>query len=510
MTAVNNRPLKFIATLTLAALVTWVFGSLQFPGHAQSQENVLRVGVSGLPPGRGNPYKGVGHPHIYTWAGIFDALTVVNPTGAATPSLATSWENVDPNTWRVSLRRGVTFQNGEPFNAEAVAVTIAYVSSDEGLATAAGRNFRGYSVTAISDLRIEIKTEKPNPVLPNVLAALRVMAPKAWADLGDEGFSQSPSGTGPFELVEWAGERAILTAFSGSWRPPKIAALEVIGLPEQAARRDALLSGQIDIMNRPGVDNIPQLEAAGFTIDAISGPLSHNVALLQAGPNVLAAFKDKRVRQALNYAVNKEAMSRDLFGNIRPISAQPATSNAFGFDPGIEPYPYDPDKARSLLAEAGYADGFSFVLEFSGDEVTMYQQIAQDLAQVGVKAEIRTTTFPDWLKKFLGNTWEGNAFSHVWGVAPEIDAGKPMGFNSCMKDNPWYCNQEIMPLIDKVNTEFDSAERKALLGELMRWYHDEAPSIYLFDQPELNALSPRVKNFQNLNRMFQYHKIDLS
>ena len=211
MTAVNNRPLKFIATLTLAALVTWVFGSLQFPGHAQSQENVLRVGVSGLPPGRGNPYKGVGHPHIYTWAGIFDALTVVNPTGAATPSLATSWENVDPNTWRVSLRRGVTFQNGEPFNAEAVAVTIAYVSSDEGLATAAGRNFRGYSVTAISDLRIEIKTEKPNPVLPNVLAALRVMAPKAWADLGDEGFSQSPSGTGPFELVEWAGERAILT-----------------------------------------------------------------------------------------------------------------------------------------------------------------------------------------------------------------------------------------------------------------------------------------------------------
>jgi peptide/nickel transport system substrate-binding protein len=477
---------------------------------AWAQADTLRVGASGLPPGRGNPYKGVGHPHIYTWAGIFDALTVVNPTGAPTPGLATSWKNIDPNTWRIELRRGVTFQNGEPFNAEAVAVTIGYVTTDEGLATAAGRNFRGYSVTAIDDYTIELKTEKPNPIVPNVLAALRIMAPKAWTDLGDEGFTQTPFGTGPFRLVEWAGERAILKAFMGSWRPPKIGNLEVVELPERAARRDALLSGQIDIMNRPSVDDIPQLEAAGFTVHSIAGPLSHNVALLQEGPTVLSAFTDKRVRQALNYAVNKEAMGRELFRNTRATSAQPATSNAFGFDPNLEPYPYDPDKARALLAEAGYADGFSFVLEFSGDEVSMYQQIAQDLGAVGVEVDIRTTTFPDWLKKFLGNTWEGNAFSHVWGVAPEIDAAKPMGFNSCMKSNPWYCNQTVMPLIEKISNEFDADKRKLLLHELMRWYHDEAPSIYLFDQPEMNAFSPRVQNFNNINRALQYHEMTLA
>ena len=479
------------------------------PAIAQPADT-LRVGVISLPPGRGNPYKGVGSPHIYVWSALFDSLTFVDESGASTPALAASWQNVDPNTWRFTLRRGIKFQNGESFDANAVKVTMDYVTSEAGLATAAGRNFKGYSLNVIDDFTIEVRTEKPSPIVPNVISSLAILAPQAWTDLGDEGFTQAPVGTGSYSLVRWTPDRAILAGFAGSWRPPIIPNIEVIELPERPARLQALLSGQIDIMLTAEPDNFAQIEAAGHRVDLAPSPQAFAVALIQAGAPAFEPFKDRRVRQALNYAVDKETIARELLRNTRRISAQPATANAFGFDESLAPYPYDPDKARALLAEAGYANGFKFVMENVSADLNILQRVAQDLKQVGVEVEIVPVTFPDWLKKFLANTWESQSFNHVFGVAPELDAGKPMGFNSCLKPNPWYCDEAVMPLVEQVNTEFDSAKRKALLHQLMRWYHEEAPAIYLFDQVEMNGIAARVKNFKNINRAFNYHEMTLA
>ena len=101
-------------------------------------------------------------------------------------------------------------------------------------------------------------------------------------------------------------------------------------------------------------------------------------------------------------------------------------------------------------------------------------------------------------------------FRHVWGVAPEMDAAKTMAFNSCLRNKPWYCDQKIMPLLEQVNGEFDPAKRKALLQQLMRWYHDEAPVIYLLDNPEINAVHGRVQNFENVNAVLLYEKMTLA
>lgn len=503
------RLIKNCAWLTLFVLVFVAAQGAAAPARAEA--DTLRVGTYGPPPGLGNPYKGAWRPGVYTWAAIFDALTFVDAEGAATPALATSWQNVDPNTWQINLRRGVSFQNGEPFNAEAVAVTMAWVTSDVGGATTpTGRNFRGYSVKVLDDYTIELKTEKPNPIVPNILAAFRVFAPTAWTDLGDEGFTKSPVGTGPYRLAKWVGGNAVLKAHRESWRAPTIENLEVIDLPDRAARLEALLSDQIDIMIGPEPDDLARIKAAGYSVFTAAAAQASNVALRHQGTNVLPALADRRVRHALNYAVDKETMARELFGNMRPPSGQPATPNTFGFDPSIKPYPYDPEKAKQLLTEAGYPDGFAMVLEFYGDEGTMYQRIAQDLSLVGVKVEIQSIGFQEAVKKFLGNLWEGNAFRHVWGVAPEMDAAKTMAFNSCLRNKPWYCDQKIMPLLEQVNGEFDPAKRKALLQQLMRWYHDEAPVIYLLDNPEINAVHERVQNFENVNAVLLYEKMTLA
>ncbi len=509
------------ASFRLAKRYTWLsFAALAcaaalgvLPGSSQpawAEADTLRVGTYGPPPGLGNPYKGGSRPGGYTWAAIFDAMTMVDAAGAPSPALATSWRNINPTTWHLTLRQGVSFQNGEPFNAEAVAVTMAWVTSDEGAGTPTGRTFRGFTVKVLDDHKIELTTPTPNPMVPGALSLFRVFAPKAWTDLGDEGFTKTPVGTGPYRLANWIGGQAVLEAFSGSWRPPKIANLQVIDLPERAARLEALLSDQIDIMIDPAADDLPRIEAAGYKIFIGAASQTSHVALRFSGTNVLPALTDKRVRHALNYAVDKETISRELFRGLRQPSGQPATPNAFGHDPSIKPYPYDPEKAKRLLAEAGYPNGFSMVIEFYGDEGNLYQRVAQDLAKVGVNAEIQSIGFQEAVKKFIGNLWEGNAFRHLYGVAPEMDGAKPMAFNSCLQNKPWYCNQEIMPLIDQVNAEFDPGKRKVLLQELMRWYHDEAPGIFLLDNREINAVNKRVQNFENVNAVILYDKITLA
>ena len=503
----RQHAMIFLAVLVCGAALGLLPASSQ---PAWAQADTLRVGTYGPPPGLGNPYKGGWRPGIYTWGAIFDRVTMVDAQGTAQPALATSWRNVNPNTWQFTLRQGVSFQNGEPFNAQAVAVTMAYLTSKEGNPPRGGRTFRGFSVKALDDYTLEVTTEKPNPIVPNVLAALHVFAPDAWTDLGDEDFTKSPVGSGPYRLVKWIGGQAVLEAFSGSWHAPAITHLEIIDLQEPAARLEALMSDQIDIMIGPAPDDIARIEAAGYAVFSGAASQTSMMALRYQGTNVHPALTDKRVRQALNYAVDKESMARELFHNMRPPSGQPSTPASFGYDPSINPYPYDTEKAKRLLAEAGYPDGFSIVVEFYGDEGDIYQQIAEDLAQVGVKAEVRSIVFQEAVKKAIGNLWEGNAFRSIFSVLPEMDAIRSVFNSSCLRAKPWFCGQEIMPLIEQANAEFDPDKRKALLQQILRWYHDEAPSIFLLDNPEINAINKRVQNFENINSVIQYHKMTLA
>ena len=139
--------------------------------------------------------------------------------------------------------------------------------------------------------------------------------------------------------------------------------MTVVPLGERTARVQALTSGQLDIAPALSVDNIAEVEGAGHRIDIVPSTNAIALALFNSAESAHPALKDQRVRQALNYAVNKESMVQNLLGGHSKVSAQGATPNTFGYDPSLKPYAYDPDKAKKLLSEAGYGDGLKLVAE---------------------------------------------------------------------------------------------------------------------------------------------------
>lgn len=500
----------FFKSISVALLAGW---AMTGTAAAQSSDT-LTVGIWDFPAGHGNPYHTVfGQPHVYMYPTIFDTMTYVVETGSAEPGLATAWKNTSPTTWEFSLRSGTQFQNGEPFNAEAIIKVLEWFKSEEAKVSPAARSFSYLdSARAIDDHTIEIKTTAPRPLLPNMLAALYVVPPKAWADMGIQKFAVNPIGTGPYRVTEWTGENVSLEAVDNSWRTAKIPKMSFNRLTEQAARVQALLSGQIDIMIRVFPDNFAAIRAAGGTIDASPSPLLLQMAfLLENVPEGVdvTPLRDKRVRHALNYAVDKVSINENLMGGLMGLNTQYAVPGSFGYDPTLKPYEYDPDKARKLLAEAGYPNGFKLSVEVR-DFPDVFVQVASDLSKVGVQLDVNKIVNAEWGKKFLGVLWEAPTFSLTLGVAPEMDANRPMIFQSCRREPAYYCNKEVMPLIDAADAEFDMDKRRELLHELAAKLREDAPAIFLFEQKELNAYSKRVRGFKNVNRIVRYENISFA
>lgn len=473
----------------------------------------VRLGVNDV--GRhGDPFAGRGNPGTFLWNALFDPLALPDETGTPQGVLATGWKIVEPTTWEFTIRDGVTFSNGEKLDAAAVAATFEWLLTEKGRASVVGSEFRSIDSVSVSGPdTVRIVTKAPDPILINKLAMVYVVAPKAWADLGIEGFNANPSGTGPYMKQEFAAEALTLSRNPTSWRQGKLDRVVLLGLPEQASRLQALLSNQIDIAIGMGPDNIAQMEAAGLEVLVTDTPQVMSI-MLRTEENGDTPLKDRRVRQALNYAVDNESMARDLLLGKGKAAGQGGTAAAFGYDPNLTPYPYDPAKARALLAEAGYADGFPMKIEvitgsFPSD-ADIYQKAAQDLEAVGIRVDMQRVNFPDWLKKFINNTWEGDAFGSSWNTAPYMDTVRPYTYQTCAKrPKAHFCDQEQMPLYEQVNTEMDPDKRKQLLMQLHRLTKDVAPAIFLVEQIDVTGVNKRVSNYRYVNRNIDYTALGL-
>ena len=516
--------MAFSARFGVALLVAAVGFNFTAPTFAADKSQTIRMAVNSLPPGKGNPFSALGTPSIYVWSAIFDTLTFVDDTGTAKPALAVKWQNLDPKTWRFTLRSGVKFSNGEDFGPDAVLAGFNYIKSGKAGRSPIVREMGGVaSAKAVGDNQIEFTTKRPDPIFPNRIASLKVVAPEHWKAKGPKGYALEPVGTGPFKVTKWGGNKVTLTAFEGSWRAPKAGKLTVIELPERATRVQALLSDQVDIAMGMSTDNVATIRAAGLSVDIRPAPQVMSLALPLVRKDkktkklveLDTPFKDVRVRQALNYAVDKEAIVKGVLGGLAKVASQGATPVAFGYHPNLKPFPYDPAKAKKLLAEAGYADGLSFMAEVvtgsSPGDSEVYQKMAQDLAKVGVKLTLQKVIFPDWLGKYLGRKkWEGQAFSMAWFTAPYIDSIRPLTLFSCLNFFTFTCDNKVKGLIIKSNSEFDRDKRRAILHQIHEANRAAPPVIFLVEQIDLFGLSKKVKGFNQINRTINYHEITIS
>lgn len=506
-----KAPFEFMKTMkcsfVVIGLCVFAFASV---GVAQE---VLRVGVTSLPTSRGNPFNTTtGSPSSYTYSAFLEGLTQVDNDANPVPMLAVRWEAESETSWIFHMRPGAEFSNGEPADAHAVEATYAMLRSGIGLTYPVTRELEGIaSVTAIDETTVRIVTAAPNILLPNTLAGMKIVPPQYWAEVGPDGFAAAPIGSGPFMVESWETAQVDLVRSPTAWRQPQVDRVELVAGPEPVARVQGVLAGNLHIGLQLGPDEIPQVEAAGHKMAIGRDPSMQVLAFITVKDSPL---KDVRVRRALNYAVNRDVIRQVLLGGYMRMATQTAPSYAFGFDPDLEAWPYDPDKAKALLAEAGYADGFAItaeiLLQSASFSAPVYQQVGADLARVGVDLSIRRIPASQYARGVYQGEWAGEAVGIDYGTNPTLDALTPLVRHSCRWTYPWFCEPSIMPLIEKAESAFDINERRRLTQEVMRYQRELAPGILLYETARFDALNKAVEGYDIAVGNISYDQISLS
>ncbi len=475
----------------LVVFVAHVFNSVQ--------AETIRTAATGNIVPLLNPFASLTQGIINPHALIHDMLLYVATDGTLEPGLAVNWEATGPTTWIIKLRPHVQYSNGRPVTAAAVAKNLMYLKSPEARRYVISGEVRTIkTATAIDDLTLEIETLEPDVLLPRRFGTIPMPDPYLYEELGPDAFSQAPIGTGSYVVEDWrlVSQRPILVANAKSWRAPvEFDRVEMRVLKDAATQVQALLTGAIDVGSNFGIVEIEQLEVMGFRIEVAPGGQIQSLAFSNRDPE--SPFSDQRVRQAMNYAVNKQEIADIIMMGATQPAGQPGIATMTGYNPNVAPYPYDPDKARALLAEAGYEDGLSFRAEvlIGGvvESTTMYLKVAQDLAKIGVHMEVQPLQGPQWIRKYFSGEWDkADAISATWNGASYWDVIRAIEIFSCKKPGAFFCQPELMPLINESHGMFDAEERERTLQSLSKTMHDLAPAIFLHQLVDIIAVNKRL------------------
>lgn len=294
---------------------------------------------------------------------IFDGLVTRTPDGEVVGEIAESWEQPDPTTFIFKLRKGIRFHDGEPLTAEDVVFTFERIMSPTGLdgrqSPRLGLLGPLQQVVALDDYTVKMTLKTPSPVFLQLLVHTQIVPKDYISRVGTAGFAQHPVGAGPFKFVQGRLDGDIVLErfddyYGGSpdlppVGPPKLRRVVFRMMPEPGTRIAALLAGEVHIIHEVPPDAVAQLERArGVQVKVAQGTRLYAIEINNR------RFTDPRVRQALNYAVDWETILKELYKGYAHRVATAFLPSGFAYHEGLKPYPYDPDKARQLLREAGY------------------------------------------------------------------------------------------------------------------------------------------------------------
>ena len=425
------------------------------------------------------------------------------------PALAESWDaNEDLSAWTFTLRPGVTFHDGEPWNADAAIFNLERYMDPEApqffqaLNAQAGLAIGGIEgFSKVDDMTIEITTKGPWSYLPVDLATVFFASPKAVTELGNDGFGQAPVGTGPFKFVEMAqGERLTMAKNESYWRgAPKADTVVLRPIPDPTARVAALRSGEVNWIEVPLPDDREALEAEGFTVHLNSYDHEWPWVLNVSRP----PFDDVRVRQAINYAIDRESLSEDILQGTASPLPQAASEANFAWRAENDLYTYDPEKAKDLLAEAGYPDGFTFRLSFptsgSGNmlPIPMNEALQADLAEIGVKVELEPIEWAAMLTDYFVGKIPGDADAINISLSYQQEGFWNAWYGTGSATNAaQYSNPEVDALFKQAQTVEDPAARGDIYADAAKIITDDAPWLFIVSDQNPRATAPSVKGFE--------------
>lgn len=431
-----------------------------------------------------------------------ETLTKVtwSEAGAPTvsPLLATSWKQLNDTTWQFKLRDGVKFSNGEPFDAAAVKFSLARLQEPKFVSTQKKYVAIFKSVDIVDPLTVNFVTTSPTPLVPISLDHFYIVPPKYSTDAGLEAFAIKPVGTGAYTMVEWVKDDHItLQAKPDYWgTKPKIEKITFKPVPEATTRSAAIQAGQADIVNQILVTDVAALkQRQGIRVDQTASARVMAVDLDQANDPIM---KNLKVRQALNYAVDKDAVNKSIYlGGGTVLQGQGLTAAYVGFNPELKAYPYDPDKAKQLLTEAGYPNGFDMVITtprgvYSGD-YEMMQAVAGQLTKVGVRATVRLQEYAVFVKDQTSKKL-GPALLSASATFPDADA--MFDFYATGGVYSYTSLPEFDALLKQERSTLDPEKRLKVLQQAAQLQHDQALAIWLVALPTIVAVNDRVVGFR--------------
>jgi peptide/nickel transport system substrate-binding protein len=434
-----------------------------------------------------------------TYSYMFDTLVKVDASGTPVADLATAWSNPDPTTWEFKLRSGVSFHNGEPFDAAAAKYTIDRIQDPANKSPWLSRLAPITSVTAPDATTLTLKTARPFAGMPQALTVIFMVPPAYSKQAGVTGFSLAPVGTGPFKFSSFkADDRLVMDANSSYFGgAPKLKQVTIRVMPEESARVAALKSGEAQIVFPVSPDQSASL-AQDSRFKTPSVDLGQSlVIILRATTTGPLANKD--VRQALNYAIDKQTLSKTLMkGQGRLLDGQLVGPTAFGYNPDVKGYPYDPAKAKQMLAAAGYPNGFT--IQFQGpqgrypNDVQIGQAIADQLTQVGVKTTYEVVEASQFTAIFVAGTF-APLFKFGWNIAPSMSVDQAFSFQVSSSPFKILADPKFDDLYVQQSSELDVAKRKAALQQMAVIFRDDAPAIFLWEIPLTIGIAAGVSGF---------------
>lgn len=481
--------------LSLTVLLVWTGSALAAP------KGKVVMGFAGSVR-TFDPHRITGFPLNNHYPLVFDQLVFRNPEGKIVPKLAKSYRTVNPLLWEFKLQEGVKFSNGEDVDAHAVKFSLERIVNPKLKSRQISffRNIKKVDVVNKYTVHVHLK-KRDMFFLPPLSQYGQIVPPKYYGSKKLKYLAKNPVGSGPYRLKKWKGKFEFhYEAHPNYWDKnnlPQIKTVVVNIIPEPTTRMAALVAGDIDFADSVS----PQLIAMAKSnpdVKVIAVPSSRTCYLypiIKKG----APWANVKVRQAVNYALDKNVLVKTVLEGYGRIIATNVGPDSYGFNPALKPYPYDPVKAKKLLAEGGYPNGISTEIWMPLGRYLKGKQVAEAmvsmLGKVGIKAKLKVA---EWgvVKKRMRARWKPKVKSFLR-MGCRMDSNlhsEHMYAGTIHSRSTWggFREKWMDNLIDDARSEPDDAKRLKKYQEVNRVIHEKAIMGFLYQQHQIVAINKRV------------------
>lgn len=444
-----------------------------------------------------DPHVGKETPAVAVTRNIFNTLVVIGQDSKPAPSLAKSWEQIDEITWKFTLRDDVKFHDGSNMTAADVKFSLE---------RAIGSPYVSYivdfidTVTADSDYEVTVVTKKPYaPILANLAVPFSAIVPKAVVEADEEGFKLNPIGTGPYKLAEWKqGEYVKMEAnkdyFDGA---PKSANLMMKVVPEAAQRTIALETGEADIAYDIAPNDLSKIRD-NADLSMLEAP---SLSVFYLGMNMnKETFGNEKVRQAVRYAIDSQTLVDSILYGSGEVAHSLIPAQAFGFSQKSKVYELNIEKAKELMKEAGYPNGFDGVIMVNDNQtrVEVCQVLQSQLKEIGINLEIKVMEFGSFIESTSAGEHDLALFGWTCSTA-DADYNYYSLLHSSQQGAPgnrsFVDDKEVDRLVEAGRFTSDAAERQKFYDELEVYLGDFTPYAPIYYTNVNVGTSAKVEGF---------------